>query len=140
MGKKKKVRVELRKNRSKPPRDHQWTRGFQDHGYNEEATLGGERVRAKGDLSRKRTIMQDEAADGGEQGADMPAVDATTCLRAVSASTPDAFATVAATPSGPSHSAVSTGPGLTVFIRIPEGPTSFDSAFEKLVSAAFAAQ
>jgi hypothetical protein len=30
--------------------------------------------------------------------------------------------------------------GLTVFIRIPLGPTSLDSAFEKFVSAAFAAQ
>src|SRR5262245_33524384 len=69
-----------------------------------------------------------------------PPCDATTWLRAVSVSTPDAFATVAATPSGPSHSAVSTGPGLTVFIRIPLGPTSLDSAFEKFANAAFAAQ
>ena len=52
MGKKKKVRVELRKNRSNPPRERQWTRGFQEHGFSEEATRGGERIRAKGDLSR----------------------------------------------------------------------------------------
>ncbi len=73
MAKKKKVRVELRKNRSKPPRDRQWTRGFQEHGYAEEATPTDERVRAKGDLSRKRTIVQEQAAPGDRQ--DMPAAD-----------------------------------------------------------------
>ncbi len=73
MGKKKK-RVELRKNRSKPPRQKGWTRGFQEHGFDEtDAGAAGERVRAKGDLSRKRTIMADEAADGAHV---MPAVDA----------------------------------------------------------------
>jgi ribosome biogenesis GTPase len=66
MAKKKKVRVDLRKNRSKPPRDHQWTRGFQEHGFAEEATAGDERVRAKGDLSRRRTIMQEEPAAGAD--------------------------------------------------------------------------
>jgi len=40
MAKKKKVRVDLRKNRSKPPRAKQWTRGFHDHGFAEEATAG----------------------------------------------------------------------------------------------------
>lgn len=64
MAKKKKNRVELRKNRNKPARINDWTQSFQDHGFAEEATHGGERVRAKGDLSRKRTVMQ----DGGEPG------------------------------------------------------------------------
>lgn len=83
MAKKKKVRVELRKNRSKPARDKKWTRGFQDHGFADEATLGGERVRAKGDLSRKRTIIQEvTAGDGtaGQEASDMPAVGSGTCL------------------------------------------------------------
>ena len=52
-----------------------------------------------------------------------PPCDATTCRFAVSKSTPEFFATVAATPSGPSQSAVSTGPGLTVFTRMPLGPS-----------------
>src|SRR5437867_3154269 len=56
---KKKKRVDLRKNRSKPPRDRGWTRGFNEHGYTDDATLNQERVRAKGDLSRKRTIIAD---------------------------------------------------------------------------------
>src|SRR6476646_2158198 len=81
MAKKKKIRVDLRKNRSKPPRPKEWTRGFQEHGFADEATTGGERVRAKGDLSRKRTIMQ-ETADAAPEGqdAEMPSVDETACL------------------------------------------------------------
>lgn len=75
---KKKKRVELRKNRSKPPRANQWTRGFQEHGFAEEATIADERVRAKGSLSRKRTIMQDESA-GQEESAGMPNVDPAVC-------------------------------------------------------------
>src|SRR5690242_9032399 len=83
MAKKKKVRVDLRKNRSKPPRPRQWTRDFQDHGFTEEATTNQERVRAKGELSRLRTIIQDEAdtaSTSGQEPAEMPAVDAATCL------------------------------------------------------------
>jgi ribosome biogenesis GTPase len=83
MAKKKKVRVDMRKNRSKPPRPRQWTRDFQDHGFADEATTGQERVRAKGDLSRRRTIIQEEtgsAAQLGQEPAEMPAVDASTCL------------------------------------------------------------
>src|SRR5579871_6646618 len=83
MSKKKKVRVDLRKNRSKPPRPRQWTRDFQDHGFTEEATQGQERVRPKGELSRRRTIIQegtDSTAASGQEPAEMPAVDATACL------------------------------------------------------------
>jgi ribosome biogenesis GTPase len=67
MAKKKKIRVDLRRNLAKPPRDNQWTRGFQDHGYEEEATAAGERVRAKGSLSRKRTIIQEDGASPADQ-------------------------------------------------------------------------
>ena len=81
MGKKKKTRVDLRKNRSKPPRPQGWTRDFQDHGFLEEGTKGQERVRAKGDLSRKRTIMQsDNASEAGPGEVAMPAVDKDACL------------------------------------------------------------
>jgi ribosome biogenesis GTPase len=76
MSKKKKTRVELRKNRAKPPRAQGWTRDFARHGFENEATVGGERVRAKGELSRKRTIIQDE----GSGAADMPTADASVCL------------------------------------------------------------
>jgi ribosome biogenesis GTPase len=83
MSKKKKVRVDLRKNRSKPPRQRNWTRGFQEHGFAEEATLGKEQVRPKGDLSRRRTIIQDDtptAPQAGQEPAEMPAVDVSACL------------------------------------------------------------
>src|SRR5437016_5654445 len=81
MSKKKKVRVDLRKNRAKPPRQKDFTRGYQEHGFADEATVGQERVRTKGDLSRRRTIIQD--ATGATPGvtdpaaAAMPAVDPT---------------------------------------------------------------
>ncbi len=88
MPKKKKTRVELRKNRSKPARQKDWTRGFQEHGFEDEATRSEERVRAKGDLSRKRTIIQEETDDlspstpvsKGARGDIMPAIDAAVCL------------------------------------------------------------
>src|SRR5262245_41588483 len=78
MAKKKKVRVDLRKNRSKPPRERGWTRDFQEHGFADEATARDERVRAKGDLSRRRTIVQQEApaAPDGQEPAEMPAPSA----------------------------------------------------------------
>ncbi|HEV3204795.1 MAG TPA: ribosome small subunit-dependent GTPase A, partial [Gemmataceae bacterium] len=83
MGKKKKIRVDLRKNRTKPPRERNWTRGFQEHGFADKATKKGERVRPKGDLSRRRTIIQEEKPEVPEVGrdsADMPAVDVNGCL------------------------------------------------------------
>lgn len=49
-------------------------------------------------------------------------------------------AMVCATPCSPSQSPVDTGPGLTVFTRIPAGPTSLDSALQTFVSVALAAQ
>jgi ribosome biogenesis GTPase len=76
MSKKKKVRVDLRKNRAKPPRQNDFTRGFQDHGFADEATVGGERVRTKGDLSRRRTVIQHDEAGGQIAASNMPSVDA----------------------------------------------------------------
>jgi ribosome biogenesis GTPase len=83
MAKKKKIRVDLRKNRSKPPRPRHWTRGFQEHGYTDEATTNDERVRAKGDLSRRRTIIQDDtdaASASRPEVVEMPAVAGTDSL------------------------------------------------------------
>src|ERR1700730_12087640 len=82
MAKKKKIRVELRKNRSKPARPRNWTRGYREHGYEEVATAGQERVRAKGDLSRKRTIIQNEAPPPpvARQEAETPVADVDACL------------------------------------------------------------
>lgn len=79
MAKKKKIRVDLRKNRSKPPRQRDWKRKFQG---DETADSGRaqERIRAKGDLSRRRTIIGEEVE--GEQDAHeqaMPTVDTSVC-------------------------------------------------------------
>ncbi|MBN9522220.1 ribosome small subunit-dependent GTPase A [bacterium] len=71
---KKKVRVDLRKNRAKPPRGNDLTRAFQEDAAAAGDAASGERVRAKGDLSRKRTLVVDDAADA------MPAADAA-CVR-----------------------------------------------------------
>lgn len=77
---KKKVRVELRKNRTKPPRDRAWTQKFQDPTREDEAASADERVRAKGDLSRYRTVIQEEGPAAGDTPADaMPAVDLAEC-------------------------------------------------------------
>ena len=70
---KKKVRVEFRKNRNKPPRANDITTQFQGDAAGVEDAQSGERVRAKGDISRHRTIIQDDGAaqmpsmkEGGE--------------------------------------------------------------------------
>jgi ribosome biogenesis GTPase len=81
MAKKKKVRVDLRKNRAKPPRERGWTGEFKKENLNEDQLRRNERVRAKGDLSRRRTIVQDEG-DGqrtGIESAEMPTADTTLC-------------------------------------------------------------
>jgi ribosome biogenesis GTPase len=71
MDKKRKVRVDFRPNRSKPPRSRGWTRGYHAHGFAEDdSSVQDERVRAKGDLSRKRTIIADDTP------AELPAIDA----------------------------------------------------------------
>ncbi len=82
MAKKKKIRVDMRKNRNKPARDRQWTRGFQEHGFKEEPTSSEERVRAKGDLSRRRTIIQEQTFEStdGSNPSEMPTVSAEGCL------------------------------------------------------------
>jgi ribosome biogenesis GTPase len=76
MSKKKKVRVDLRKNRTKPPRENDLTRAYQEGDGGPDDSRGTERIRAKGDLSRRRTVVQDADDESG-----MPSVDAAECLR-----------------------------------------------------------
>jgi ribosome biogenesis GTPase / thiamine phosphate phosphatase len=73
---KKKIRVELRKNRTKPPRDRAWTQKFQDPSREDEGASADERVRAKGDISRYRTVIREDAPAGGDAPAEaIPAPD-----------------------------------------------------------------
>ncbi len=74
MSKKKKVRVEMRRNRNKPPRENDVTKQFQENAHNAGDAQSGERVRAKGDISRHRTIMVDADASGA------PSVSEGECL------------------------------------------------------------
>jgi ribosome biogenesis GTPase len=62
LSKKKKVRVELRKNRQKRRRANDLTRRFQEGEPTGAEPVSDERVRAKGELSRKRTIIVNEPA------------------------------------------------------------------------------
>jgi ribosome biogenesis GTPase len=81
MAEHRKVRVDLRKNRSKPPRENGWTRDYQVD--DERDYSAGERIRAKGDLSRKRTIVTEETAPNADTATPdifMPAVDLSSCL------------------------------------------------------------
>lgn len=78
---KKKVRVDLRKNRSQPPRENTWTQQFQDHGFDEQSTIRSERVRTKGDLSRRRTIVQDDTATDGSSPVALTSVDTAQCVQ-----------------------------------------------------------
>jgi ribosome biogenesis GTPase len=75
MSKKKKVRVELRKNREKPPRENDLTRDYQEDDGRADDAKSSERVRAKGNLSRYRTVMTESEQDT------MPAVNAEECIR-----------------------------------------------------------
>lgn len=82
MAKKKKVRVDLRKNRAKRKRSKSWTRDFRTGKLDEDRVTMRESVRAKGELSRKRTIIWEETEAGivgGIMPAEMPAVDESVC-------------------------------------------------------------
>lgn len=67
MGKKRKVRVDLRKNRQKRTRANDLTRRYYQDDLKSADAPGAERVRAKGDLSRRRTVVS-EASEETAQG------------------------------------------------------------------------
>ncbi len=71
MAKKQKIRADFRKNRAIRARRTNWTRGFEQHGFEDEAPALGERVSGKGELSRRRTIVGDPADDHEQPGLDV---------------------------------------------------------------------
>lgn len=79
-GKKKKIRAEFRKNREVRARQGDLTRDYQQHGFEADDSVRGERVSGKGSLSRKRTIVVSESSATDEQGMLLPGVDEN-CLR-----------------------------------------------------------
>ena len=52
-----KVRVDFRKNRTVRTRIGDWTRQFEEHGFEEESEVAAERIGGKSELSRKRTVI-----------------------------------------------------------------------------------
>ena len=80
--KKKKIRAEFRKNRAVRARRSDWTRQFDEHGFDEEDPQQSERISGKGELTRKRTIRGEQLDTGGEPGLDvLLEVDETVCRR-----------------------------------------------------------
>ena len=87
MAKKKKVRVALRKNRQNRTRANDLTRRFRDDEQTPAATPAIDRIRPKGEMSRYRTIIEEEGpkqeqdASGAMPNASTRrAVDHSTCL------------------------------------------------------------
>lgn len=75
---KKKIRVELRKNLSRRRREKDLTREFAS-GEEADDIPTSERVRAKGELSRRRTVVTEGTGEG--EAAALPAVDPQQCIR-----------------------------------------------------------
>jgi len=67
-GKKKKIRASFRKNREVRARRTDWTRQFDEHGFEEEDPHQQERISGKGELTRKRTVRGDALDTGDEPG------------------------------------------------------------------------
>ena len=87
MAKKKKVRVAFKKNRSKRTRENDLTRRYHADDPGKPEPVSAERVRAKGDISRHRTIVSDvpegaeaEAAESASESSALRSVDVSTCL------------------------------------------------------------
>jgi ribosome biogenesis GTPase len=70
MGKKKKqhLRAKFRKNRSARARRTDWTREFEQHGFEQEDPAKDERISGKGELTRQRTVRGTAAENGEEPG------------------------------------------------------------------------
>jgi len=66
--KKKQLRARFRKNRSARTRLTDWTRRFQQHGFEQEDTPKDERISGKGELTRQRTVQGSAAEDDDQPG------------------------------------------------------------------------
>ena len=66
--KKQKIRAQFKKNREVRTRTTDWTRRYDQHGFEEEDTVSGERISGKGELTRHRTVVGVETGDEDEPG------------------------------------------------------------------------
>jgi ribosome biogenesis GTPase / thiamine phosphate phosphatase len=85
MAKKKKFRVDFRKNRAPRPRKTDWTRQFDEHRFDEQAPELQERISGRGEVVRRRTVR---AVDVSPEQADAELpfdvhldIDETVCRR-----------------------------------------------------------
>lgn len=78
--KKRKVRAELRKNRSARTRSDDWTRQYETGAHEMEDTPQSERISGKGELSRKRTIVTQEPVETKKPLEAQLEVDESRCL------------------------------------------------------------
>lgn len=76
-----KIRADFRKNRAEPARTGDWTRRFVDREDEtaEDQILRGERISGKGELTRKRTVIGNQAADEHGLGGVVLDVDPLLC-------------------------------------------------------------
>ncbi|MCC6126892.1 MAG: ribosome small subunit-dependent GTPase A [Pirellulales bacterium] len=82
MSKKKKIRADFRKNRAVRVRTADLTRHFDKESFEEDSTHYGERVSGKGELTRRRTVMaENAAADNTDDASAHLAVDERACLK-----------------------------------------------------------
>lgn len=82
MAKKKKsqkVRVDFRKNRNERTRISDWTRKYEDHGFEEEDPILEERISGKGELTKRRTVIA-SGTDGDSGEEIVPEVDLENCI------------------------------------------------------------
>jgi ribosome biogenesis GTPase len=59
--KKKKIRADFRKNHQSRTRGGDLTRAFEEHGFEQDDSVRSERISGKGELTRRRTIIGDQA-------------------------------------------------------------------------------
>ena len=82
MSKKNKIRTDFRKNRAVRVRTADLTRHFDKESFEEDSTSYGERVSGKGELTRRRTVMADDAsAENADNASAHLSVDENVCLR-----------------------------------------------------------
>ena len=78
----KKIRANFRKNRSARTRPTDWTRKFDEHGFEDEEPQQTERISGKGELSRRRTVLGEYVASDDPSGVEIQLqVDESLCRR-----------------------------------------------------------
>jgi ribosome biogenesis GTPase len=84
MARKRKIRIDFRKNRTDRARPGDWTRKFvrNEESEDNDQAAADERIGGRGEISRRRTVIVNQSADGEPDGvAPLLDVDEAACLR-----------------------------------------------------------